>query len=235
MSIGPRIRKARQALGLTQETAAYRLAVSTQAVSQWERGATKPSSDKIAAIARTLGVTVDWLMRPDDETGASSSGPIEQHRVRAPFISDLPEDWMENPHLQFAKFEENGIEVTLKILGDVFALRIEDDMMMPEFGPGDIVIFDTGLAPQEGDFVFCAGEVGWDFLQYRGEKTNNGKTVQWFVPLNPAYLPFNAEPNQHVRIIGTAVEHRRFRRRDSSSLGLQQIDPFSPLFAWGDT
>jgi transcriptional regulator with XRE-family HTH domain len=213
MAIGSRIRKARQALGITQEMAAGRLGVSTQAVSQWERELTKPSADKIAAIARELGVTTDWLTGHEE---ADLLPPDHQRPItRAPFIGDLPDEWISNKNFRFSDYANLGIEIYANVVGSAFCIEIDDNSMAPEFREGEIVVFDTGLAPQGGDLVLYVDHRGWNFAQYRGEATlEDNTTILWFVPLSTELFPYQIRPDQGGRIVGTAVEHRRFRRRD---------------------
>ena len=47
--------------GLTQEEIAKSLGVSQQAVAKWEMGEAKPQADKLPALAKLLGCTIDDL------------------------------------------------------------------------------------------------------------------------------------------------------------------------------
>ena len=60
--IGERIKQARKARGLTQETLAEKLNVSIGYVSQVERGITKISLDLLGAISSILGCDVAALI-----------------------------------------------------------------------------------------------------------------------------------------------------------------------------
>ena len=63
-TFGDRIRKARRVVGITTDELAQTVAVSKQAVSQWETGATTPRSAN--AIARRIqiayGIPAAWLL-----------------------------------------------------------------------------------------------------------------------------------------------------------------------------
>ena len=47
--------------GLSQEELAEKVFVTRQAVSRWESGDTTPSVDKLKALAKLYGVSLDWL------------------------------------------------------------------------------------------------------------------------------------------------------------------------------
>ncbi len=47
--------------GITQEQLAKAVGVNKKTVSSWERGRTRPQSDKIDAICATLNVTYDSI------------------------------------------------------------------------------------------------------------------------------------------------------------------------------
>ena len=65
--IGGRIRQLRQKRGLTQGELAQELAVSFQAVSNWERGIAPPDIENLIRIASFFGVLVDTLLSPQAE------------------------------------------------------------------------------------------------------------------------------------------------------------------------
>jgi transcriptional regulator with XRE-family HTH domain len=60
--LGNRIRVRRRKCRLTQHDIARALQVSPQAVSKWERGENAPDIGVLAALARLLGVSTDWLL-----------------------------------------------------------------------------------------------------------------------------------------------------------------------------
>lgn len=60
-NIADRIKSARTAKGFTQKDIGERLGVSDRAVSKWENGIAKPSVEKLFALARILGVSVDYF------------------------------------------------------------------------------------------------------------------------------------------------------------------------------
>ena len=64
--IGKRIKKARQAKGLSQEQLGEKLGVSFQAVSTWETGKFIPDSDHLSALSRILDISLDALFAEEE-------------------------------------------------------------------------------------------------------------------------------------------------------------------------
>lgn len=52
----------RKSLSLSQDEFAEKLPVTRQAVSRWENGETTPNTDTLKLIAKTFGVSVDYLL-----------------------------------------------------------------------------------------------------------------------------------------------------------------------------
>ncbi|MBP5168817.1 MAG: helix-turn-helix transcriptional regulator [Oscillospiraceae bacterium] len=62
MSFGNNLRMARKGKGITQDQLAEILNVSRQAVSKWESDSGFPETEKLLAISKELGVSLDFLM-----------------------------------------------------------------------------------------------------------------------------------------------------------------------------
>jgi transcriptional regulator with XRE-family HTH domain len=62
MSIGERIKKRRQILGITQQELAEAIGVTPQHISAIEQGKRDPSLFSLTQLARELGVTIDYLV-----------------------------------------------------------------------------------------------------------------------------------------------------------------------------
>ncbi len=73
MKLNEKIITCRRRAGLSQETLAELVGVSRQAVSKWECGDAVPEPGKILQLARTFGVTTDWLL--DDTLGDPEPEP----------------------------------------------------------------------------------------------------------------------------------------------------------------
>lgn len=64
VSLGNKLKELRKAKGLTQTAFAGEMAVTFQAVSNWERGIAPPELENLVRIADFFGVLVDDLLRP---------------------------------------------------------------------------------------------------------------------------------------------------------------------------
>lgn len=67
MNIGSNISALRKQKGITQEELANALGVSPQAVSKWENNSSCPDVSLLTSIADYFGVTVDALLRAEEE------------------------------------------------------------------------------------------------------------------------------------------------------------------------
>ena len=96
MTLGEKLTQARKVAGLTQADVAAKLNVSRQAVSRWESGQSKPSTEKLLALGELYGVSIDQLLntenteKPTVETTSDEPEAVpletvisEKHRPRA--------------------------------------------------------------------------------------------------------------------------------------------------------
>ena len=66
-TLGIRLAKYRKIKGLSQEELAFKLDVSRQAVSKWERDEASPDTNNLIALAKIYGVSLDDLLYKDPE------------------------------------------------------------------------------------------------------------------------------------------------------------------------
>lgn len=108
MKLSDKIWVCRKKAGLSQEALAERIGVSRQAISKWETGEASPEISKLPLLARTFGVTADWLLddtaEPEGDTEATpeaeSTAPEETAAPEPRRYSDAPAQswpsWVEN-------------------------------------------------------------------------------------------------------------------------------------------
>ncbi|MGH8568864.1 MAG: LexA family protein, partial [Gammaproteobacteria bacterium] len=96
-----------------------------------------------------------------------------------------------------------------------FALVVEGESMIDEFYPGDIVIVDPDIAPRPGDYVVAKmkAEEAVTFRKYRPRGMDKGgKPIVELAPLNEDYPAKTIDSTTPGLVIGTMVEHRKYRR-----------------------
>ena len=215
-NIGPRIRDARERAGMTQQALGKLCGVSRAAIAQWEGGTTLPSLTHLQRAADALGVWVSWL------TGENSDGEAPMAQPAAPrgrtvavidYIAAGTWDTVNDPYPP-----GRGMEflVTERRVGAAsFALVVRGTSMAPEFRDGDKIIVDPELTPQPGDYVVAKldreEEATFKKLRPRGTDAA-GQPVIDLVPLNEDWPVLHIDAANPGRIIGTMVEHRRYRR-----------------------
>ncbi len=84
MKFAERILYCRRKALLSQEELAGRLGVSRQAVSKWETGESIPDMNNLAALAEVLDVSLDWLIKGEEDKRE------ENPRDKRPFEERLP-------------------------------------------------------------------------------------------------------------------------------------------------
>lgn len=71
------IKKARLAAGMSQSALARVLGVKPQAVQHWENGTSSPKTERLADVARALGVKVSWFFLGEGKDLAFEPEPYE--------------------------------------------------------------------------------------------------------------------------------------------------------------
>jgi SOS-response transcriptional repressor LexA len=218
-TLGQRIRARREAVGLTQEKLATTCGVSRAAVAQWEAGVTRPSLDNLVKAADALGIWLSWLTMGDqslpDMPNPFANPAAPAARAGIPVIDlERAGEWATDSTSLSPDIE--------RIAGDpthsarTFALLIRDESMAPDFREGDKIIIDPEVTPQPGDFVVAKldreTEATFKKFRPRGEDASGAATIE-LAPLNPDWPTVMINAESPGRIIGTLVEHRRYRRR----------------------
>lgn len=103
--IGPRLRAARIAQGLSLRTVATTLGVSASLISQVETGKTQPSVSTLYALVNHLGISFDELMSSKGLTKAQPAGPAPTARSLARDNGSPIQRGGDNPVLEM----ENGV------------------------------------------------------------------------------------------------------------------------------
>ena len=81
MTLGQRIQDHRTRLGLSQEGLGDKLGVSRQAVSKWEADGAVPDTDKLIALSRLFGITLNELLQVEGPPDPAGSGGFFRGQV----------------------------------------------------------------------------------------------------------------------------------------------------------
>jgi transcriptional regulator with XRE-family HTH domain/Zn-dependent peptidase ImmA (M78 family) len=95
--IGARIRRARHAASLSQQSLADEVGVSKMVISKYEQGKAAPSSGVLLRLAKSLGYPAEYFLRP---VSVSLSAPAYQSRHSLPHKQELAvmadvQEWLE--------------------------------------------------------------------------------------------------------------------------------------------
>lgn len=185
--------------------------VTPKAVSKWFNAETMPSTANIYLLAKFLNVTPEWLTYGTDNVVPATVGS-----TKVPLISYIQAGvWTGIEDFRETCGDYEYILTDLDVSDDAFALEIKGDSMTPDFIEGDVVIIDPNEPPHAGEFVAAInGSYEATFKKYRplGEVDRFGREHFELIALNPDY-PKLSTHKQEIRIIGTMVEHRIYRRK----------------------
>ena len=76
--LSEKLYKLRKNSGLSQEQLAEKLNVSRQAISKWESGTAVPESEKLVTISNYFGVSVDYLLKDEEEKVNGTDNSVEE-------------------------------------------------------------------------------------------------------------------------------------------------------------
>lgn len=210
--------------GVTRTRLAVELGVSYVAVKKVLDGLTRAfTAENNSRAAAFLGVNPDWLATGEGEmlppTGqrqdASNVLPAQIGTRRVPLINYVQAGvWTEALEREAIGSDFEYLLTDLDLSASAFALEIKGDSMLPNFRPGDRVIIDPEICPNPGDFVVAKnGEEEATFKKYRPRgMTDRGNLIFELTPLNPDFAPIRSDQTP-IRIVGTMVEHRQYRKR----------------------
>lgn len=209
MSLADRVKEKRLALGLTQAEAAEKAGIRQQSWASIEDGKTlKPRN--IVGIASALKCDPAWLMN-----GGAFMPLAEVNTRKIPLINYVQAGALATkPPIEAFDGSYEYVMTDMDLSEFCFALKIKGDSMEPDFKDGDVIIVDPEIEPTPGEFVVAKnGEDEATFKKYRPTFTDpNGCQQFELVPLNNDYPVINSA-YQPVKIVGTMVEHRIYRRK----------------------
>jgi SOS-response transcriptional repressor LexA len=203
---------------MKQKDVAEHFGISSQAISQWEAERTRPDSRRLASLARLFHIRLEWLLDKSGPMVSEGSPPSAEvrHTTRVPVIDRFQAgDWTEVEDPFSLGSADEFLQTDLAASSSTFALVIEGRSMEPDFLPGDKVIIDPMVPPRPGDYVVAKRDNDQEatFKKYRLKgQDEHGRVVIELKPLNSDWPTLMIDRDNPGRIVGTMVEHRRYRR-----------------------
>lgn len=194
MSLGKRLREARESAGLTQQQVGDLFGTSRVAVAKWESDSNAPESDKLSTLARRLNRSVDFLLtgRESRSSGNTEIGPDIKGKV--PLISWVQAgSWAAIADNFQPGDAEEWVGTTVPIHQHTFALRVRGDSMTnpagePSFPDGAVIIVEpdavNGLETMLNQFVIVKRAAD-DEATFKRLVKDAGR--YYLKPLNPQY------------------------------------------------
>lgn len=84
IEIANRLVNLRKQNSLSQEALAEKLGISRQAVSKWERAEASPDTDNLILLSRIYGISMDELLRTEDEIPMPENAEMPEIEEAAP-------------------------------------------------------------------------------------------------------------------------------------------------------
>jgi phage repressor protein C with HTH and peptisase S24 domain len=155
MAIGVKIKQARVKAEISQAGLARALGIKPVNVSQWESGTTRPDVERLPAISKVLGVTVEWLLSDnlnhDIGKFVAQTGPrFTQGGRDFPVLGTA-----EAGDGTFTVDTGNPIDFVNRPIGlanrkDAYGIYVQGVSMQPMYDPGDLVYVDPRRPPPAG-------------------------------------------------------------------------------------
>ncbi len=199
-----------------QSDLARALNTSPQTINNWEtRGISKQG---LLSIQNVLGISASWVQSGHGQKFVLDKSNVSHAQMgskQIPLISYVHAGLWTGAVDAFQPNDAHEWLMTdLELSDSAFALEIKGESMLPEFRPGDRVIIDPQINPQPGDFVVAKnGEEEATFKKFRPRGMDaSGNVIFELVPLNEDYPTMRSDAI-NIRIVGTMVEHRKYRKR----------------------
>lgn len=199
MNKGDRIRKAREALGITQTELAAAIDVSKQTMYKYETGVvTNIPSDKIEALAKALHTTPSYLMGWKEDIQVDNIFRIETRKF--PLLGNIACGSPIFANEEKELYVEAGANIDA-----TFCLQAKGDSMIgARIYDGDIVFIRQQEMVEDGEIaaVLIGDEATLKRVQYNAEENE----LLLFAE-NPKYrtLRYVGEELNRIRILGKAV------------------------------
>lgn len=202
MALGENIKQARMKAQISQDELAKRLGYKSRStIAKIESGENDLTQKKVAAFAKALNVSIDFLMDGNRNENNSQGTRIP---VLGTIVAGIPITAVEN----IIDYEEVSQEMAKT--GEYFALVVKGSSMEPKIYEGDVVIVKKQSTVDNGDIAIVLVN-GNEATIKQIQRSQSGITLVGFnVAVYPPHIYTNEEiEDLPVNVIGKAVEVRR--------------------------
>lgn len=213
--IGKRILEARKAKGLTLKALGELAGGLKQTrLTNWEQGVRTPGPEEIKSLARALDVSPAYLMCLSDEL------PFKEAKNPSRLIPLLDYRQACQARLHVNAIRELGtcisaalISVSTALLPELsdeaFALKMTNESMMPEIRIGDVLVIDSLISPQPGDFVVVKIDSQQEVIISQYKKLSYTSHEFELITLNDNWPNIKVADNLKLTIIGKVIQKLR--------------------------
>lgn len=202
MALGENIKQARMKAQISQDELAKRLGYKSRStIAKIESGENDLTQKKVAAFAKALNVSIDFLMDGNRNENNSQGTRIP---VLGTIVAGIPITAVEN----IIDYEEISQEMAKT--GEYFALVVKGSSMEPKIYESDVVIVKKQSTVDNGDIAIVLVN-GNEATIKQIQRSQSGITLVGFnVAVYPPHIYTNEEiEDLPVNVIGKAVEVRR--------------------------
>lgn len=202
MALGENIKQARMKAQISQDELAKRLGYKSRStIAKIESGENDLTQKKVAAFAKALNVSIDFLMDGNRNENNSQGTRIP---VLGTIVAGIPITAVEN----IIDYEEISQEMAKT--GEYFALVVKGSSMEPKIYEGDVVIVKKQSTVDNGDIAIVLVNGNEATIKQIQRSQSEITLVGFNVAVYPPHIYTNEEiEDLPVNVIGKAVEVRR--------------------------
>lgn len=176
MSIGEKIEKLRKIKGISQRKLAKMLEWNPSNLTRIEKGRVKPSLKTLGEIAEKLGVPISLLV---DDSPLNPQIPVVSFASAGGAVHFTDQGYPQGGGMYYIDrpplfTDPNG-----------FGIEVSGDSMVPRYEDGQVVLVDTRITPQSGDYAVI-GLINGEKYVKRYRET---KGIVILESVNPSYPP----------------------------------------------
>lgn len=200
MDIGARLRKLREAKGLSGYALANEAGVTATHVKAIEDGTTKsPTAGTLSKLATALGVTVDTLLaEPVITPGENHDAGRPEHTVEVPIRTVASG----GPPMDAEELQGESYQLLRHLYRDGrYVIRLSGDSMYPHFWSGDLLLVEPAAKVKDG--AVAVVKVNRESTVKRVFKRKKGG---WILKGdNPMFPPIEADAEE-VEVVGRVLK-----------------------------